>query len=175
MKIGLLPAALALFWTAACAPDTNAPDSNEPDPSKGNANQPQAQTPSEKPSIKAGTEDPAPDNDVAPADANATPASIPQKFLGVWDATSGTCSRESDLRLEISPQQLVFYESLGQVDRVTITGEGSIEIVLAMEGEGESWEETMRIKTAANGNQIATSYPSISSDSQPLLRKRCPQ
>lgn len=114
----------------------------------------------------------------SPAATPETPAplsSIPAEFLGVWDAETGTCSRESDLRLEISPQEIVFYESFGQVVTVKRIGDATVEIALAMQGEGQTWSNTERLTVSGDG-QILTLAPVLGETaSDTIPRKKCPQ
>jgi hypothetical protein len=56
-------------------------------------------------------------------DANRTDgarqaALVPARFRGVWDYTEGSCSEASDLRMEISGSEIMFYESIGIVTAV---------------------------------------------------------
>jgi len=113
--------------------------------------------------------DPDPETDAGPA--------IPARFLGVWDAETGTCDPASDLRLEIAPQSIGFYESLGTVTAVTERKNGSVVIGLAMEGEGEKWEQTITLELIRSGNtEWLLSLPGRDSDItlRPIRLKRCP-
>ncbi len=98
---------------------------------------------------------------------------LPARFTGVWDAETGTCGRESDLRLEISPEQIIFYETLGTIRSVAQIDENTVELDLAMEGEGEAWDETYRLSLADDGAQLNTSYPYQAAAGAPVPRKKC--
>ena len=114
----------------------------------------------------------------SPAATPETPAplsSIPAEFLGVWDAETGTCSRESDLRLEISSQEIVFYESFGQVVTAKRIGEATVEIALAMQGEGQTWSNTERLTVSGDGQTLTLAPVQGETASDTIPRKKCPQ
>ncbi|MGB3471301.1 MAG: hypothetical protein WBA51_10810 [Erythrobacter sp.] len=88
-------------------------------------------------------------------DAGGTPeiaAVIPAAYHGVWDYEGGTCSPESDLRVEISGREVLFYESVGTVKAVAKDGEDTI-VTLDMEGEGETWEQEIRLSLEGAGDE----------------------
>lgn len=96
---------------------------------------------------------------------------IPTRFHGVWDYVQGTCAVESDMRMEISGGEIMFYESIGTVTAVNAEGEDVV-VTLAMEGEGEAWEEVTRLSLTGAGDarrletsegqseKVADEYPS---------------
>lgn len=75
---------------------------------------------------------------------------IPTRFQGVWDYIEGNCAPESDMRMEISGSEILFYESIGMVTGVNAEGEDVI-VSLAMEGEGETWEQELRLSLVGEG------------------------
>lgn len=90
----------------------------------------------------------------AKASAQTSPASsptpvkaeeIPSAFLGVWDHDKGSCDVPSDMRLEIAPKSIRFYESRGEVTRIEVDSADSIVVSLAMEGEGEKWQMARKL------------------------------
>lgn len=112
-----------------------------------------------------------------PTPPPATAATIPARFIGVWDAETGTCDPASDLRLEIAPRSIGFYESHGTVTAVTERKEGSVVIGLAMEGEGDNWDQTIKLELIrSGGTEWLLSLPGPDSDVmvRPLRLKRCP-
>lgn len=119
-----------------------------------------------------GSEEPAPD---VPADDPATDIaaseSIPAAMLGTWDYVAGTCDPASDLRLEIAPGQLVFYEAVGEVLSVSHAGD-DVTFALAMEGEGETWEESLTYRLVEGGEVLESDMPAPTGDGF-LRRKRC--
>ena len=83
----------------------------------------------------------------------APDGSIPARYLGVWDYVKGTCARESDMRMDIRPDGITFYESTGAVSSVATEG-GDVLVELAMEGEGEQWVETLRLSVSEDGQGL---------------------
>lgn len=75
--------------------------------------------------------------------APSAAATIPVRFHGVWDAETGSCDQASDLRLDIGPQTIGFYESHGTVTAVDASDPDVASIQLAMEGEGDQWTKAM--------------------------------
>lgn len=113
----------------------------------------------------------------APASSAATAAAIPARFLGVWDGEQGSCDPASDLRLDIAPGTVDFYESRGTVTAVTESKDGSVMIALAMEGEGERWEQTMKLELIrSNGAEwlLLLPGPDRGIELRPVRHKRCP-
>lgn len=87
-----------------------------------------------------------------PPDVEATLANrIPTRFQGTWDHVEGTCSPDSDLRMEIGGAEILFYESVGTVTDVTSQGDDVI-VTLAMEGEGETWGQKTRLSLVGEGS-----------------------
>lgn len=113
----------------------------------------------------------------APAEPAPSPeplplAEIPQSFRGVWDYVAGTCAPESDLRIDIGPKTIGFYESIGDVERVERIDARNVVVFLAMEGEGERWEDRLHLTLSQDG---AILEPSGDGDrGAPMPRKRCP-
>jgi len=97
---------------------------------------------------------------------------IPETFLGVWDYARGSCMPSSDLRMEIEPQRITFYESVGEVTEVTPRGEDAVAVELDMEGEGENWENTLLLTLSDDGRTLTPSDGGEAAD-DPLPRKRC--
>ncbi len=112
----------------------------------------------------------------APAETeNALANRIPTRFQGVWDYVEGSCDPASDMRMEVSGGEILFYESIGMVTDVEEEGD-DIVVGLAMEGEGETWDQDLRLSlvgsgeaqrletSAGDGPRMPDEYPS----------KRCP-
>ena len=78
---------------------------------------------------------------------------IPARFQGVWDYEGGTCAPESDMRMEISGNEILFYESVGIVTAVEAEGETAV-LSLDMEGEGESWRQRLRLSLIGVGDSV---------------------
>lgn len=130
----LLP--LALFALGACGSE---PDAPAPEPAE-------TAMPVE-PDGGIGDGAPPPGDAVDTALANR----IPPRFQGVWDHVEGSCDPASDLRMEISGSEILFYESVGMVTDVAEEGDDVV-VTLAMEGEGETWEQKTRLSLAGSGS-----------------------
>ncbi|RNJ62363.1 MAG: hypothetical protein EDM03_12995 [Porphyrobacter sp. IPPAS B-1204] len=113
-----------------------------------------------------------------PASEPTAGSAIPAQFLGVWDAETGTCDPASDLRLDITPQAIGFYESQGILIRLAEAIDGSTVVELAMEGEGETWDMTMTISLSGAGatERLIVQHRGESGQPapEPLRLKRCP-
>ncbi len=97
---------------------------------------------------------------------------IPAPFVGVWDHVNGNCMPASDLRMEIEPQRITFYESVGTVREVSPLGEDAVGVRLDMEGEGETWDSTLRL-TLSDDGEILTPSNAGDHPEDALARKRC--
>ncbi|HAN88805.1 MAG TPA: hypothetical protein DCQ48_05640, partial [Erythrobacter sp.] len=97
---------------------------------------------------------------------------IPAAFRGVWDYVEGSCDPASDLRVEIGPETMQFYESFGEVTRIEVAGPQDIVVSLAMEGEGETWEMARRFTLSDDGRRLT---PAAVGDDQfePMPLKKC--
>lgn len=107
---------------------------------------------------------------------NSTPQAmetIPEQFLGIWDFVDGTCDPASDLRMDIRPAEIEFYESIGKVTSVTLENPQTAVVALDMTGEGERWQITNRF-VLSDGDAILTPLEAEGDpEYEPLPRKRC--
>ena len=106
--------------------------------------------------------------------ASDEPNTVPAAFVGVWDGTKGHCDPDSDMRVEIGKQSLAFYESSGAVKQVTRDGPGTIELTMAMDGEGEQWTQKMRFALSPDGRQMTASPVPADHPGMATALKRCP-
>ncbi|MCA0909676.1 hypothetical protein [Qipengyuania gaetbuli] len=113
-----------------------------------------------------------PGDGAAPMPEPVVTDEIPVAFRGVWDSVQGTCDAASDLRIEISPKAIGFYESRGEVTRVEIDNPDRIVVSLAMEGEGEKWEMARQFTLTENGT-ILTPRSVNEEQFKPVPLKRC--
>jgi hypothetical protein len=113
-----------------------------------------------------------------PAAQAASSPTIPARFIGVWDAETGSCDPASDLRLDITPQAIGFYESQGTLTGLAEAIDGSTAVELAMEGEGDTWDMTMTISLSGIGVAERLIVQHRGEPGQPapapLTLKRCP-
>lgn len=100
---------------------------------------------------------------------------IPTRFQGVWDYVEGTCAPESDMRMEISGSEILFYESIGVVTAVEAE-EDNVVVSLAMEGEGETWDQQLRLALVGTGEAqlLETSDGEKPRAADEYPSKRCP-
>ena len=100
---------------------------------------------------------------------------IPTRFHGVWDYVEGTCALESDMRMEVSGAEIMFYESIGTVTGVAAEGDDVV-VTLAMEGEGDTWEQATRLSLTGEGDaqRLETSEGESEKVADEYPSKRCP-
>jgi len=117
-------------------------------------NQPQPET---EPAVEA--EAPAGTGAVAdnPEGVQATPALadnvIPVRYQGVWDYERGSCAPESDMLMTVTAYDITYYESYGRVTGTRPQGDDLI-VDLAMEGEGDQWQESQRLALVGTGTAV---------------------
>lgn len=108
-----------------------------------------------------------PSRPAAPSGTGAgDPEQIPDPYRGSWNLSPQDCGTESEGRLEIEADRITFYESRGEVTRLSREGE-ILTTVLALTGEGTSWTETYRWQLSADGAQLTE----LGTGS---VRRRCP-
>lgn len=112
---------------------------------------------------------------IAPTPAPSA-ATIPARFLGVWDSETGTCAPESEFLLRIAANGIGFIESYGTLTHVTESTDGEALIGLAMEGEGEQWEATITLSVLGQGadERLVVPFEDRAGMPVPLRFKRCP-
>lgn len=146
---------------AACSGDATSGDNTAADSTT-------LQESSDAPIPEAGGDNAAP---VEEASAAPEEGPIPAAFIGVWDYVGGSCDPASDMRLEISQESLVFYESVGQV-RSAQTEDDTLRVDLAMSGEGETWRDQMQFTLMDDGTlHMVNAATPDALDEYP--RKRC--
>lgn len=108
---------------------------------------------------------------------DGTLTAIPAQFHGIWDNEDGNCNPASDLRMEISGNGIGFYESMGKLNAVKAAEDGGLSVDLAMEGEGETWTNTIGLTLSGEGadERLLVQYQGEGEPPQtPLKLKRCP-
>ncbi len=109
----------------------------------------------------------------APMAKLGAPKPVPAKFQGTWDFVDGDCSAKSDLRIQVGTNSVQFYESRGVVNGYDQPDANTIILNLAMEGEGERWEERFRLALVDDGKLLEASEQSGYGAGQAMRRKRC--
>jgi hypothetical protein len=109
----------------------------------------------------------------APMARLGAPKPVPAKFQGTWDFVDGDCSAQSDLRIRVGTNSVQFYESTGVVNGFEQPDDNTVILNLAMEGEGEKWEERFRLALVDGGKFLEASEQSGYGAGQAMRRKRC--
>lgn len=110
------------------------------------------------------------------ASATAEPSSdtIPARFHGLWDVMDnmGSCEEWSDMRLEIEPARVIFYEAPSEV--ITVSEQGNAVVLdIAGEAEGESFTSTIGLRLNDAGQLIVVDPENPQQDAL-FARGRCP-
>lgn len=105
-------------------------------------------------------------------DAPAQAPIVPAKFHGIWDYAKGSCDPASDMRTEIAEHGIAFYESHGAVTGLTLESPDAILVELAMEGEGEKWQDRRRFTLSADGRTLTVTGVD-QDEGEPMPLKRC--
>lgn len=107
---------------------------------------------------------------IAPPSADSASAgSIPAAMQGRWTGATDRCGdRSADLELAITPDQLLFHESVGTVKNVEPGEDDRAVVEAAFTGEGQSWTRTLTLRTSRDGKALT-----ITNDGAAVTRKRC--
>ena len=109
-----------------------------------------------------------------PAETSEEVTAIPAQFLGVWDSVEGNCRAASDLRMDVRPREIEFYESLGSVEKVTVESPQAALITLDMAGEGETWQVINRFVLSEGGARlVAEPVGGNDGNYNPMPLKKC--
>ncbi len=95
-------------------------------------------------------------------------------MLGVWDYEQGTCDPASDLRLEVQPRTLGFYESVGTVTDIAPRDTRNVVVSLDMEGEGETWQERLRLTLDDDDSGLTVFHADNKATDDAIRLTRCP-
>lgn len=106
-----------------------------------------------------------------PAEAGDTLRGLPDAFLGRWDADQAACAApdRSDLGLMVTPEQLVFHESVAVPSDVEVLDGTTVRASFEYEGEGERWQATQTLRLIDGGNTLVLDGP----DGAGAARVRC--
>ncbi|WP_062113675.1 hypothetical protein [Sphingobium sp. MI1205] len=114
-----------------------------------------------------GTESTSANNADVPKPSAAT--TIPAALQGNWTGLNDRCGdRSAELELKVTPESLVFHESVGTVEGVTTGADGRVRVDAAFTGEGQSWTKRLDLRPSANGRELV-----ITNDGAAVTRKRC--
>lgn len=130
------------------------------------------ETPAQDASLAPEKDAQPPNNVAAPAKPNAgsSPAGgIPAALQGNWTGLSDRCGdRSAELELKVTPENLIFHESVGTVKGVVTGTDGRVRVEAAFTGEGDSWTKKLDLRPSANGRELT-----IINDGAAVTRKRC--
>ncbi len=94
---------------------------------------------------------------------------LPIALRGRWTGISDNCSdRAAEQELSITPDSLIFHESVGTVTAVERQADGRLRVKAAFTGEGQSWTRSLLLEPAARGRELT-----IVNDGVAVTRKRC--
>lgn len=100
-----------------------------------------------------------------PSSASTIPASLQGRWTGINDACG---DKTAELELNITPDSLIFHESVGTVSHISSAGSGQIRVNASFTGEGQSWTQRLELRPSANGRELT-----IINDGTAVTRKRC--
>jgi hypothetical protein len=99
-------------------------------------------------------------------DAETEAKSIPVAFRGNWSATRASCDKPGDdMRLSVSADSLVFYESVGKLTSLSRLAPERVRLTAEYNGEGDKWSETSTLTLSRGGDALTIGK---------VTRVRCP-
>jgi hypothetical protein len=102
-----------------------------------------------------------------PSPPAASAGAIPAAYQGRWTGEGDSCGdRAAALELTVTPDRLIFHESVGTVDAVRPDGDGRLAVDAAFTGEGQSWRRSLTL--ARTGDRLT-----VHNDGTGATRKRC--
>lgn len=117
------------------------------------------------------TEADAPEQPVDTVETPETLAAMPEAFLGRWDFSEDSCGDPaSEMRLDIQPELVTFYESQAVPTTITQSEPGSLVVGHRFSGEGEEWTEQLAYELSEDGDRLTVTSPNGSLS----IRMRCP-
>jgi hypothetical protein len=125
-------------------------------------------TPRPRPRRRPGRPPPSPTPSPTPSPSAATPPGlIPAAYQGRWTGEGDQCGdRAAALELTVTPDRLIFHESVGRAETVRSGGDNRIMVDAAFTGEGQSWRRGLMLARA--GNRLI-----VTNDGTDVARKRC--
>jgi hypothetical protein len=106
------------------------------------------------------------------ASAAESHTAIPAQFLGAWASSVAKCSSPEidDLRMQVTPNSMSFWESSGRVLGVATDGELELAVIVEMTGEGEKWLEAIQFRLSADRKTLTN----VTGRRTIAVRVRCP-
>ncbi len=110
------------------------------------------------------------------AESTASPDEIPQAVRGRWGLVPADCtSTLGDAKglLEVSADQLKFYESVAKLGTIKEAGESRIRATFAYSGEGQSWTQDVVLDAQEDGSTLIRRDYGKDAMPGPLKYTRC--
>jgi hypothetical protein len=97
--------------------------------------------------------------------------SIPDQFIGRWGGSLQSCADPGadDLRLDVEPGRMRFWESTGRVLAVATDGPLKLALLMEFSGEGETWLEALEFQLSQDRGKLST----VTSRRNVASRVRC--
>ena len=103
-------------------------------------------------------------------------ATIPAAFHGRWGMTPGDCTDENgDAKgsIQISEDQLRFYESVASIGTVSQNAGGVIRATYDFAGEGQEWTRDVELALSEDGNELTRTEYGEDAMNEPLIYTKC--
>jgi hypothetical protein len=82
-------------------------------------------------------------------------AAIPAAFQGRWSRSEATCGKPGDeMRLAVSADSLIFYESVGKVTAVKRLAPDRLDVRADYNGEGDRWSDVASLRLGEDGRTL---------------------
>ena len=106
----------------------------------------------------------------------AVDSSIPAAFHGRWGINPGDCTDENgDAKgsIEVSADQLRFYESVATIGTVSENDDGVIRATYDFTGEGEEWSRDIKLALSEDGTELTRTEYGEDAMAEPLTYTKC--
>ena len=101
---------------------------------------------------------------------------IPAAFHGRWGINPGDCTDENgDAKgsIQISGEQLRFYESLATIDTVSERGADTIRATYDFTGEGQEWSRDIKLAISEDGTELTRTEYGEDAMTDPATYTKC--
>ena len=103
-------------------------------------------------------------------------ATIPEAFHGRWGINPGDCTdKNGDAKgsIQISENQLRFYESRATLGEVSESETGTIRAKYDFVGEGQEWSRDIKLAISEDGTQLTRTEYGEDAMAEPLTYTKC--
>lgn len=115
--------------------------------------------------------------DGATPPADMVEGTIPAAFHGRWGINPGDCTDENgDAKgsIQVSENQLRFYESLATIAEVSTNAGGVIRATYDFTGEGQEWTRDLQLELSEDGTRLTQTEFGEDAIAEPLVYEKCP-